>query len=113
MENIRQLFSHLYTLSKNNFMKKLISKALHEAQEDAAIGQSWNLHSEAACDQLAEKVADKLDSQIHHLPSKKVFVRVDVNGSNAYTVILIQDGVSNVIKINGGSDSIITITQSD
>ena len=40
-------------------------------------------------------------------------VRVDVNGSNAYTVILIQDGVSNVIKINGGSDSIITITQSD
>jgi hypothetical protein len=26
---------------------------------------------------------------------------------------LIQDGVSNIIKINGGSDSIITITQSD
>jgi hypothetical protein len=62
-------------------MKKLISKVLHEAQEDAPIGQSWNLHSEAACDQLAEKVADKLDSQIHHLPSKKVFVRVDVIGS--------------------------------
>jgi len=40
-------------------------------------------------------------------------VRIDVNGSNAYTVILIQDGVSNVVKINGGSDSIITITQSD
>jgi len=40
-------------------------------------------------------------------------VRVDLNGSNAYTVILIQDGVSNIIKINGGSDSIITITQSD
>ena len=40
-------------------------------------------------------------------------VRVDLNGSNAYTVILIQDGVSNIIKINGGSDSVITITQSD
>ena len=40
-------------------------------------------------------------------------VRVDLNGSDAYTVILIQDGVSNIIKINGGSDSIITITQSD
>ena len=39
-------------------------------------------------------------------------VRLDLNGSNAYTVILIQDGVSNTIKINGGSDSIITITQS-
>ena len=40
-------------------------------------------------------------------------VRVDLNGSNAYTVILIQDGISNLIKINGGSDSVITITQSD
>jgi len=26
---------------------------------------------------------------------------------------LIQDGVSNIIKINGGSDSVITITQND
>jgi len=40
-------------------------------------------------------------------------VRVDLDGSNAYTVILIQDGISNVIKVNGGSDSVITITQSD
>ena len=40
-------------------------------------------------------------------------VRVDLNGSNAYTVILIQDGISNIIKINGGSDSVVTITQSD
>jgi len=40
-------------------------------------------------------------------------VRVDLNGSDAYTVILIQDGVSNIIKVNGGSDSVITITQND
>jgi hypothetical protein len=40
-------------------------------------------------------------------------VRVDLDGGNAYTVILIQDGVSNIIKVNGGSDSVITITQSD
>ena len=38
-------------------------------------------------------------------------VRVDLNGSDSYTVIFIQDGVSNVIKVNGGSDSVITITQ--
>jgi len=38
-------------------------------------------------------------------------VRLDLDGSNAYTVILIQDGVSNIIKVNGGSNSIITITQ--
>ena len=40
-------------------------------------------------------------------------VRVDLNGSDSYTVIFIQDGISNVIKVNGGSDSVITITQSD
>jgi len=40
-------------------------------------------------------------------------VRVDLDGSNAYTVILIQDGISNIIKVNGGGDSVITITQSD
>jgi hypothetical protein len=36
--------------------------------------------------------------------------RLDLNISNGYTVILIQDGVSNVIKINGG-DSTIRILQ--
>jgi len=40
-------------------------------------------------------------------------VRIDLDGSNAYTVILIQDGISNIIKVNGGSESVITITQSD
>jgi len=37
--------------------------------------------------------------------------RVDVDGSGAYTIIFIQDGVSNVIKVNGGSDTTIKIQQ--
>ena len=32
--------------------------------------------------------------------------RIDLDGANGYTVILIQDGVSNVIKINGGESTI-------
>jgi len=39
--------------------------------------------------------------------------RLDLNGDDTYTLIIIQDGVSNVIKINGGGDSVISITQSD
>ena len=39
-------------------------------------------------------------------------MRLDVDGSGSYTIILIQDGVSNVIKVNGGSDTTITINQS-
>ncbi len=38
--------------------------------------------------------------------------RVDIDSSSSYTVIFIQEGVSRVIKINGGSGSVIKITQS-
>ena len=39
-------------------------------------------------------------------------VQLDLNAGNGYTLILIQDGVSNIVKINGGGDSVITIRQS-
>jgi len=44
------------------------------------------------------------------LRSVSEHARLDLNIANGYTVILIQDGVSNTIKINGG-DSIIRIVQ--
>jgi len=37
--------------------------------------------------------------------------QVDINSGQGYTVIFIQDGVSNTVKINGGGDSVIKITQ--
>ena len=55
-------------------MKNLISKILHEAQQDTPIGQQWNLYSKGACDQIAEKIANELEPH-------KVFVRVEVDGS--------------------------------
>jgi hypothetical protein len=55
-------------------MKKLISKIIHEAQSKMPTGQSWNLHSKAACDMLAEKIAKELELE-------RVFVRVEVDGS--------------------------------
>ena len=38
-------------------------------------------------------------------------VRLDLDGSSAYTVILIQDGISRTVKVNGGSSSRIVIDQ--
>ena len=38
--------------------------------------------------------------------------QIDIDSSGSYTLILIQDGVSNTVKINGGGDSTITIKQS-
>ena len=37
--------------------------------------------------------------------------KLNLDGSGSYTVILVQDGVSNVVKINGGSSTTIKITQ--
>jgi hypothetical protein len=37
--------------------------------------------------------------------------QVDLNSSQGYTVIFIQNGVSNTVKINGGGDSVIKIVQ--
>jgi len=39
--------------------------------------------------------------------------RIDIDGGGSYTVIFIQDGKSNVVTVNGGSDSTIKITQSN
>lgn len=39
------------------------------------------------------------------------YARLDLDGADSYTVILNQGGVENVIKINGGSNNIITIYQ--
>ncbi len=40
-------------------------------------------------------------------------VRLDLDRSNAYTVIMIQNGKSTQVIINGGGDSTIKITQGD
>lgn len=38
-------------------------------------------------------------------------LRLDIDGSNAYTIIFVQDGVSRTIKVNGGGDSTISLSQ--
>ena len=88
-----------------------------------AIDEDEDVLAQATSTQIAGTLLGKdPDTQITALITGNVVslrrqvnesVRLDLNGSNAYTVILIQDGVSNIIKINGGSDSVITITQSD
>ena len=49
--------------------------------------------------------------QLTLLRSVNNTARVDIDGSASYTVIFIQDGVSRVVTINGGSNSTIKITQ--
>ena len=52
------------------------------------------------------------DSVITLQRSVSESVKLNLQTENAYTVIFIQDGVSNIVKINGGGDSVIKIKQS-
>jgi len=38
-------------------------------------------------------------------------VKLNVDGSDAYTIVLIQDGVTNTLKVNGGSSTNINVKQ--
>ena len=53
------------------------------------------------------------DNTITFVRALENTVRVDLDRSNAYTVILIQNGKSTQIIVNGGSSSTITIKQND
>ena len=39
------------------------------------------------------------------------FIRIDVDKTTGYTVILMQDGVTKVVTLNGGGDSTIKMSQ--
>ena len=101
-----------------NFLEDLLNvlDALAIAKEEDVLAQATSTQISGTA------IGKDIDTQITTLITGNVVslrrqinesVRVDLNGSDSYTVILIQDGISNVVKINGGSDSVIKITQSD
>ena len=106
-----------------NFLDVNYLEDLLNVLDALAIAEDEDALAQATSTQLSGTLLGKdPDTQITALITGNVVslrrqvnesVRVDLNGSNAYTVILIQDGVSNIIKVNGGSDSTITITQND
>ena len=52
--------NNLDFLDRPNILAKTISNIIHETAINVPDGQSYNLHSEQACDMLAEKVARRL-----------------------------------------------------
>jgi len=102
-----------------NFLEDLLDviDALQVVKQEDALAQdgiSTNIKG--------TKLGQDLDTQITTfytgeklalLRSVDSTARVDIDGSASYTVIFIQNGVSNVVTINGGEGSTIKITQSD
>ncbi len=100
-----------------NFLEDLLDvlDALEVAEEDelAQDGSSVNISGTEFGQDLTTQVTSFITGQVLTLQrnvSSQARLDLDVGGS--YTVIFIQDGVSRVITINGGSSNYIKITQS-
>ncbi len=102
-----------------NFLEDLLDviDALQEIKQEDQLAQdatSTNI--------VGTKLGQDLQTQITSFVTGEVLTlmrsvsdtaRVDIDSSGSYTVIFIQDGTSNIVKINGGSSSTIKITQSN
>jgi len=99
-----------------NFLEDLLNvlDALAIAEEEDKLKQSSTMQI------TGTSLGQDKDTQITTLVNGQIVtlqrfvghkVRLDVDGSNAYTVVLMQEGVEKIVKINGGSDSTIRILQ--
>ena len=102
-----------------NFLEDLLDviDALEEIREEDQLAQdatSTNITGTKMGQDLNTQITTFLTGQtLTLLRSVSDTARVDIDGSGSYTVIFIQDGTSNIIKVNGGSGSTIKITQSN
>ena len=102
-----------------NFLEDLLDviDALEVAQEEDVLGQdaiTTNIKGTKFGQDLETQITtfytgDKLTL----LRSVESTARLEIDGSAGYTVIFIQNGVSNIVTINGGEGSTIKITQSN
>ena len=96
-----------------DLLKVLDALAIEEDEDQLALATGVNISGTLIGQDTDTQITTIVTGQTISLRRKvSESVQVDLSSGNAYTVILIQDGVSNIIKINGGGDSTITIRQS-
>ena len=102
-----------------NFLEDLLDviDALQEIQQEDQLAQdatSTNIVGTQLGQDLKTQITSFITGEVLTLMrSVSDTARVDIDSAGSYTVIFIQDGASNVIKINGGTGSTIKITQSN
>jgi hypothetical protein len=102
-----------------NFLEDLLDviDALEVVKEEDALAQdgiSTNIKGTRLGQDLETQITSFYTGEVLTLlRSVQSTARVDINGAASYTVIFIQDGISNVVTINGGEGSVIRITQSN
>ena len=100
-----------------NFLEDLLNVldalAIEKEEDQLALATGVNISGTLIGQDTDTQITTIVTGQVISLRRKiSESVQIDLNSGNGYTVILIQDGVSNIVKINGGGDSVITINQS-
>ncbi len=100
-----------------NFLEDLLNVldalAIEEEEDQLALATGINISGTLVGQDANTQISTIVTGQTVSLRrSVSESVQLDLNSNSGYTVILIQDGVSNIVKINGGGDSVITINQS-
>ena len=99
-----------------NFLEDLLNivDALAIAEEEDRLKEATGI------DIVGTELGQDRDTQITTLVTGQFIsfrrnvnqnLRLDIDGSDAYTLIFEQDGVNKVVKVNGGSDSTILLSQ--
>jgi hypothetical protein len=101
-----------------NFLEDLLDildvLAVKEDEDQLALATGINITGTLIGQDANTQITTLVTGQVISLRRKvSESARVDLNVEGSYTVIFIQDGISNTVKINGGGDSVITIKQSD
>jgi len=100
-----------------NFLEDLLDviDALEVVKEEDALEQdaiSTNIKGTRFGQDLDTQITTFYTAEkLTLLRSVESTARIDIDGSASYTVIFIQNGVSNIVTINGGEGSTIKITQ--
>jgi len=102
-----------------NFLEDLLDviDALQEIKQEDQLAQdatSTNIVGTQLGQDLQTQITSFVTGEVLTLMrSVSDAARVDIDSAGSYTVIFIQDGTSNIVKINGGTGSTIKITQSN
>jgi len=102
-----------------NFLEDLLDviDALQEIKQEDQLAQdatSTNIVGTQLGQDLQTQITSFITGEaLTLMRSVSDTARVDIDSAGSYTVIFIQDGTSNIVKINGGSSSTIKITQSN
>ena len=100
-----------------NFLEDLLDviDALEVAKQEDVLGQdaiTTNIKGTNLGQDLETQITTFYTGEkLTMLRSVESTARIDIDGTASYTVIFIQNGVSNIVTINGGEGSTIKITQ--